>query len=183
MTTASHICIAGVGAIGGTLAACLARGGASVSLIARGETLSRLRTHGLTVTEGETTFTCHPAAAERAPGPMDVLFLAVKSHQLPSLLPAVLPAVGPDTLIVPVINGIPWWMAADDAPPAFRTLAPPCWTRRANWRPTCRHGRSRAASPMPSAPAKPPDRSGPCGRCAWCWDVPHPTRPARPATD
>lgn len=124
MTTAPHICIAGVGAIGGTLAACLARGGASVSLIARGETLSRLRTHGLTVTEGETTFTCHPAAAERAPGPMDVLFLAVKSHQLPSLLPAVLPAVGPDTLIVPVINGIPWWMAADDAPPAFRTLAP-----------------------------------------------------------
>ena len=124
MTAPLHICIAGIGAIGGTLAACLTRGGASVSLIARGETLSRLRTHGLTVTEGETTFTCHPAAAERAPGPMDVLFLAVKSHQLSDLLPAVLPAVGPDTLIVPIINGIPWWMTADDAPPAFRTLAP-----------------------------------------------------------
>lgn len=122
--TALRICVAGIGAIGGTLAACLARGGASVSLIARGETLSRLRTDGLTLTEGGTRFTCRPDAAERAPGPADVLFLTVKSHQLSGLLPAVLPAIGPDTLIVPVVNGIPWWMTAGDAPPAFRAIVP-----------------------------------------------------------
>ncbi|MCQ9154278.1 ketopantoate reductase family protein [Acidomonas methanolica] len=122
--TALRLCVAGVGAIGGTLAACLARGGASVSLIARGQTLSRLRSQGLTLTESGTAFTCHPPAAERAAGPVDVLFLTVKSHQLSSLLPMVLPAIGRDTLIVPIVNGMPWWMATDDAPAAFRALPP-----------------------------------------------------------
>lgn len=122
--TGLRLCVAGVGALGGTLAACLARGGASVSLIARGETLSRLRTQGLTLTESGAVFTCHPTVAERAAGPVDVLFLTVKSHQLSSLLPAVLPAIGRDTLIVPIINGVPWWMAMDDTSPAFRALPP-----------------------------------------------------------
>lgn len=122
--TLLRICVAGIGSIGGTLAACLSRGGASVSLIARGETLSRLRAHGLTLAEGGTGFTCRPNAAERAPDPVDVLFLTVKAHQLSGLLPAILPAIGPDTLIVPVINGIPWWMTAGDAPPAFHAIAP-----------------------------------------------------------
>ncbi|GBQ32916.1 hypothetical protein AA12717_4064 [Gluconacetobacter sacchari DSM 12717] len=122
--TTPRICVAGIGAIGGTLAATLARGGAPVSLIARGETLSHLRAHGLTLTGAGQAYTCRPDAAERASGPADILFLAVKSHQLPSLLPAILPAVGPETLIVPVVNGIPWWMTAGDAPPAFRAIAP-----------------------------------------------------------
>lgn len=42
-------------------------------------------------------------------GPVDIVFLCVKAHALDSALDTLGPLVGPDTTVVPMINGIPWW--------------------------------------------------------------------------
>ncbi|MBO1325109.1 2-dehydropantoate 2-reductase [Acetobacter sp. TBRC 12305] len=111
MSGGPSVCVAGIGAVGGTVAAMLARAGADVSVVARGATLAALRADGLTLREGGASFTCRPRAAEQASGPArDLVILAVKSHQLGAVLPAVAPVIGPDTLVLPIVNGVPWWM-------------------------------------------------------------------------
>jgi 2-dehydropantoate 2-reductase len=45
----------------------------------------------------------------KAVGPVDVLFLAVKAHSLPELAPQVPAVLGPETAVVSMQNGIPWW--------------------------------------------------------------------------
>ena len=77
-----RVTVIGAGAVGGWLAATLARGGAEVALVARGATLDRVRAHGLTLLSGEQRATYRLAAAERAhdlPKP-DAVVLAVKTH-------------------------------------------------------------------------------------------------------
>ena len=61
-----RVTVIGAGAIGGWLAATLAKGGAEVALVARGATLDRLREHGLTVLQGDRRDTYRLAAADRA---------------------------------------------------------------------------------------------------------------------
>ncbi|WP_342629737.1 2-dehydropantoate 2-reductase [Nguyenibacter vanlangensis] len=118
MTAAPKICVAGVGALGGGLAVRLARTDACLSVVARGETLRRIQADGLVLDDAEGTFRTHPAADCRAPNePQDVIILAAKSHQLPSLAEAVAHAVGPQTTIIPVINGIPWWLTVGAGSP------------------------------------------------------------------
>ncbi|MFT8674992.1 MAG: 2-dehydropantoate 2-reductase [Acetobacter sp.] len=113
MSGAPRVCVAGIGAVGGTVAAMLARAGADVALVARGATLAALQSGGLTLHDGAGAFTCRPRAAAQASGPAcDLVILAVKSHQLGAVLPAVAPVIGPDTLVLPIVNGVPWWMTA-----------------------------------------------------------------------
>lgn len=108
-------CVVGAGAIGGILAGCLARAGFETSVVARGEHLAALRAHGLTVKAPEGDFTValgahdDPAALARERGVQDVIFIALKAHQIPALLPRIAPLVSPDSVVVPAINGIPWW--------------------------------------------------------------------------
>ena len=42
-------------------------------------------------------------------GIQDILFLATKAHDLEGLLPTLSALIGPQTLVVPLVNGIPWW--------------------------------------------------------------------------
>jgi 2-dehydropantoate 2-reductase len=117
------ICVVGVGGIGGTIAARLAAHGHEVCLLARGAHLAAIREHGLrfvdqTVAPDAEARRCaarsgvYRLSADsdgRAFGPQEVVFLTVKAHQLPAVLPSMGTLIGPRTVIVPAINGLPWW--------------------------------------------------------------------------
>lgn len=105
------ICIVGAGAIGGWIGASLARAGHEVSVVARGEHLAVIRSRGLTLlSEGRRE--SFPVAASERPdvfGAQDLVLLTLKAYSIPAMLPAMGSLVGPDTVVVPAINGIPWW--------------------------------------------------------------------------
>ena len=108
-------CIFGAGAIGGTIAAQLARAGATVSVIARGETLAAIRKDGLRLLiNGETLQTSVRVSADPAElGPQDYVIVAVKAPSLPEVASRIGPLLGPETAVVTAMNGIPWWFFAN----------------------------------------------------------------------
>ena len=109
-----RVCIAGAGAIGTTLAARLGRSGGQtgieISVLARGDTLAVIRNEGLALIDLEGTHRVQPKVGRAADlGEQDVIFLCAKAQDLPSFADAAAPLLGPETLIVPVVNAIPWW--------------------------------------------------------------------------
>jgi 2-dehydropantoate 2-reductase len=102
--------IIGAGAIGGWVAAKLALAGNSVSVLARGETLEALR-DGLNIREGEVTKRAAVRASDdpAAIGPQDLLVIAVKAPALADVADLVGPMMGPQSLVLPMLNGVPWW--------------------------------------------------------------------------
>ncbi len=121
------ITVFGAGAIGGYLAGLLARAGRKPALIARGETLTAIQANGLTVERpGEPPFTVDLTATDDPArlGPQDMVLIATKAHQIKDALPVLTPLLGPDTAVVPAINGIPWWYCKGlDGPLHDRDLA------------------------------------------------------------
>ena len=109
--TSPKFCIFGAGAIGGTIAAQLAGTNATVSVVARGDTIATLRKDGLRLLiDGETLHT--PVQATAAPtelGPQDYVIIAVKAPSLPEVASRIGPLLGPETAVVTAMNGIPWW--------------------------------------------------------------------------
>lgn len=103
--------IVGMGAIGGWLAAALAAAGHEVSGLARGQTLLALQTQGLLFSSGEQTQAWPIRAHENAAdlGPQDLVILALKAQTLPQVAPKLAPMIGPDTLVMSAMNGVPWW--------------------------------------------------------------------------
>jgi 2-dehydropantoate 2-reductase len=105
-----RICVAGAGAVGGTLAVLLAHAGHDVSVLARRTTLAAIRQQGLRLTDLSGSYEIHPPASDIAEfGVQDVVFCSAKTHALADLLPALEPLLGPNTMVVPTINGVPWW--------------------------------------------------------------------------
>ncbi|MFN0302161.1 MAG: ketopantoate reductase family protein [Burkholderiales bacterium] len=106
------IAIVGAGAIGGLLAGCLADSGHDVSLVARGIHLEALQTNGLRLRwlgQSERTYRL-PAVAEPARlGPQDAVFIALKAYAIGDMLPRIVPLMTEETVVVPAINGLPWW--------------------------------------------------------------------------
>jgi 2-dehydropantoate 2-reductase len=109
--TNRHVCVVGAGAVGGLIAARLAQAGVRVSVIARGAHLERIRAHGLALVEGETRAVASVRAESNAAalGEQDVLIVGLKAHQLRDGASALAPLVGRATVIVPAMNGVPWW--------------------------------------------------------------------------
>jgi 2-dehydropantoate 2-reductase len=103
--------IAGAGAIGAYIGARMAQAGFDVTLFARGPHLRAMQEHGVQVKSPDGDFVARPAIAGslEAVGPVDVVFLGVKAHGLPQLAPHLKPVLGPDTTVVSMQNGIPWW--------------------------------------------------------------------------
>lgn len=103
--------IAGAGAIGAYIGARMARAGEDVTLFARGPHLRAIAERGVRVQSPDGDFAVRPkvAASLEAIGPADVVFLGVKAHGLPALAPRLQPLFGPDTAVVSMQNGIPWW--------------------------------------------------------------------------
>ncbi len=106
------ICIYGAGAIGGLIGGYLAREGQDVSLIARGPHLDAFKAGGLTVETpdgGRFTATCEASDDPGDLGTQDVVFVAVKNPALPSVAAGIAPLLGPGTVVVTAMNGLPWW--------------------------------------------------------------------------
>ena len=105
------ICIYGAGAVGGHIAGRLAGSEAEVSVIARGEQLAAIREHGLRVETRDGTLVSHPAASDRPEdlGPQDIVIVAVKAPSLPGIAKSIGSLLHKDSLVLFVMNGIPWW--------------------------------------------------------------------------
>ena len=111
--------IAGAGAIGSFIGARLALSEqAKVCALARGDTLAALRKHGFRLQTKEGSFTAPVTASDDASelGVQDLLIIAVKGPALPALAPALRPLIGPQTVILPTMNGVPWWFCLVDGP-------------------------------------------------------------------
>jgi 2-dehydropantoate 2-reductase len=106
-----RIGIFGAGAVGGYLAGYLWRGGAEVSVVARGAHLAAIRAGGLTVETPDETLTAPVAASDNPAdlGRQDIVLVTVKAPALPDVAATIAPLLGPDTAVAFVMNGIPWW--------------------------------------------------------------------------
>ncbi len=107
------ICIVGAGAIGGYLGAKLSNAGEDVTFIARNQNLTAIQSNGfrLIMEDGSEEHAPGVRAVQRMAdaGPQDAVLLTVKAHQVGDLLPDLQELLGPNTLVVTMINGIPWW--------------------------------------------------------------------------
>lgn len=106
------IAIVGAGSIGGLIGARLAAAGrVQVSALARGATLQALRESGwrLRSPDGDVQAPARASAQAAELGVQDVVIIAVKAPALAALAPQIAPVIGPETVIVPAMNGVPWW--------------------------------------------------------------------------
>ena len=110
---AQRIAIIGAGAVGGALGARLALAGHTVSLVARGAHLQAIQQHGLQfvdqVTHQSTSIALTATANPAELPPQDALIIALKAPAIPAMLPLLKPLLGPETVVIPAINGMPWW--------------------------------------------------------------------------
>jgi 2-dehydropantoate 2-reductase len=136
-----HVVVFGAGAVGGYLAAKLALGGHEVALVARGAPLAAIRAQGLKLQEegGERVVRLRAVEKAQELGPQPLVIIAVKTYALPAAAPAIARLVGPESVILPAQNGIPWWFpyraeaplagmsiaAVDRSGSVTRLLAPP----------------------------------------------------------
>jgi 2-dehydropantoate 2-reductase len=108
------VCIVGAGAIGGLIGTRLAaHTKAEVSALARGETLAALNAHGWRLRQGGELVTGKVRASSVAHelGPQDLVVIAVKAPALATIAPQIGPLLRPDTIVLPAMNGVPWWFS------------------------------------------------------------------------
>jgi len=106
------VCIVGAGAIGGYMAVRIANAGHDVSVIARGPHLAAIKARGMKLIEENDEFVAKNLTATEFVGelgPMDVVLLALKAHQITPIVNDMSVLLGPNTVIVTLQNGIPWW--------------------------------------------------------------------------
>ena len=125
------VCIVGAGAIGGYMAVRIANAGHNVSVIARGPHLAAIKDRGMKLIEGNDEFVADNLTATEFVGelgPMDVVLLALKAHQIVPIVNDMSVLLGPNTVIVTLQNGIPWWyfqnFAGDYANRVVETVDP-----------------------------------------------------------
>ncbi len=108
-----RIAIVGAGAIGGCLGTRLATlGDVRVAALARGATLQALRAHGWRMDSGGATLQApvHGLSDDPAAlGVQDLVVVAVKQPSIAAIAARVAPLIGPHTVILPAMNGVPWW--------------------------------------------------------------------------
>ena len=106
-----RVTIVGAGAIGGWLGVRLAQAGCTVSAIARGETLVALQREGLRLRSGDSEQTVSVQAVSDGSqlSPQDLVIVAVKAPALANVALLVAPLLGPKTVVLTAMNGVPWW--------------------------------------------------------------------------
>jgi 2-dehydropantoate 2-reductase len=105
------VCIYGAGAIGGWIGARLARQGAQVCAVARGATLAALKHQGLRLDLQGEHIAVPVQASEHASdlGEQDLVVVAVKAPAMAAVAAGIGPLLGPHTLVLTAMNGVPWW--------------------------------------------------------------------------
>lgn len=104
-----RVAVMGTGGVGGYFGGLLARNGEDVTFIARGQHLAAIREHGLRVesVHGDFTVTRAQAAADPTEvGSVDVVLFATKTYQLDDAAQAMRPLIGPETVVIPLHNGV-----------------------------------------------------------------------------
>jgi 2-dehydropantoate 2-reductase len=105
------VCVYGAGAIGGHVAARLAKGGAEVSVVARGANLAAMRANGIRVhaADGELHAPVHASDDPATLGEQDAVVVTVKAPALPAVAAGIGALLRDDTPVVFAMNGIPWF--------------------------------------------------------------------------
>ncbi len=103
-----RILVVGAGATGGYFGGRLAEAGRDVTFLVRPARAERLKADGLRIVSPHGDFIIRPrlAVAGGIDSPFDAVLLTVKAYSLDAALGALAPAVGPDTMILPVLNGM-----------------------------------------------------------------------------
>jgi len=103
--------IVGAGAIGGITGISLARRAHTVSVLARGQTLAAIRARGWMLERNGECLKADIAGSDDPEklGVQDILLIAVKGPALSDAARAARPMIGPQTIIIPAMNGVPWW--------------------------------------------------------------------------
>ena len=108
------VCIYGAGAIGGWIGVHLAQTGHAVSVVARGATLEALQKNGLQCVQSQAAaarlkadvkVSANPADL----GPQDLVIVAVKAPAMADVAKGIAPLLGPNTVVMTAMNGVPWW--------------------------------------------------------------------------
>jgi 2-dehydropantoate 2-reductase len=103
-----RILVVGAGSTGGYFGGRLAQAGRDVTFLVRPARAEQLRTNGLQIVSphGDVTLKPQLVTAGSISGPFDVVLLTVKAFALDAALGDMTPAVGPDTMVLPVLNGM-----------------------------------------------------------------------------
>jgi 2-dehydropantoate 2-reductase len=102
------IAVVGTGGVGGYFGGLLAHSGQDVTFVARGAHLEALR-QGLQVQSVHGDFSVSPAKATdqmATIGPVDLVLICVKDFQLEGIMPLLQPVIGPETVLLPLLNGV-----------------------------------------------------------------------------
>jgi 2-dehydropantoate 2-reductase len=116
-----RIAVMGTGSIGSYFGGMLARSGNQVALIARGENLAAIQSHGLRIQTDDDLLTipcCDNLSVTDDPatvGPVDLALLTVKTYQNAAAVPAMRPLVGRDTNVLCLQNGIDSYRTSAEA--------------------------------------------------------------------
>ena len=107
----NKVAIVGAGAIGGWMGMHLARAGAQLSVLARGDTLTALQRNGLQLHQGGELHHMPVKASNDAAelGVQDLVVISVKAPALASVAQQIGPLIGQDTVVLTAMNGVPWW--------------------------------------------------------------------------
>lgn len=103
-----NVLILGAGAIGGYLGGRLTDAGVDVTLLVRPARKAQLDADGLRLKSvyGDLNIPVHTITADEIAGSYNVVIVTAKAYDLESAITAITPAVGPDTMVLPVLNGI-----------------------------------------------------------------------------
>jgi 2-dehydropantoate 2-reductase len=106
-----RVTVIGAGAVGGWLAATLAKGGAEVSVLARGAVLRAIRSDRLILLEGDRreSFQIVASGTARDLAQPDVVMLAVKTYSFADAVAGAEDMFAHGPLVVTAMNGLPWW--------------------------------------------------------------------------
>jgi 2-dehydropantoate 2-reductase len=108
------VCIYGAGAIGGWIGVHLAQTGHEVSVVARGTTLDALQKNSLQCVQTQAPDTRLKADVKVSSqpadlGPQDLVIVAVKAPAMADVAKGIAPLLGPNTMVMTAMNGVPWW--------------------------------------------------------------------------
>ncbi|MGE0717918.1 MAG: ketopantoate reductase family protein [Alphaproteobacteria bacterium] len=103
-----RILVVGAGAVGGYFGARLVEAGRDVTFLVRAGRARQIERDGLVIVSpfGDATLRPKLTSAASLAGPFDVILLGVKAYTLEGAVADMAPAVGPDTMIVPMLNGM-----------------------------------------------------------------------------